>query len=92
MKKLIAALLAVSASLPALAGPPSAADGAAIYKKSCASCHGTTGKGAMAPAIAGKPAKTVAAIVNAHPAPMTEISLTPDATAAVARYVSTLKP
>ncbi len=92
MKKLVAALLAVSASLPSLAAPPGAADGAAIYKKSCASCHGTTGKGATGPAIAGKPAKAVAAIVNAHPAPMNDISLTPDATAAVARYVSSLKP
>ncbi len=92
MMKVVAALLAVSASIPALAAPPGASDGAAVYKKSCATCHGAAGKGATGPAIAGKPAKAVAAIVNAHPAPMTDIQLTPDATAAVARYVSSLKP
>jgi mono/diheme cytochrome c family protein len=92
MKKVVAALLAGFASLPVVAAPPGAGDGAAIYKANCASCHGTTGKGTPGPAIAGKPAETVTAIVSAHPVPMNQIALTPDETAAVARYVSSLKP
>jgi mono/diheme cytochrome c family protein len=92
MKKLLAAVLAVSASLPALAAPPGSADGPAVYKKNCAACHGADGKGTpTGPAIAGKSAKTVATIVNAHPPPMNAIQLTPDETAAVGRYVSSLK-
>jgi mono/diheme cytochrome c family protein len=68
-----------------------AADAPALYKKSCASCHGAEGKGGTAPAIAGKPASAVAGVVSAHPPPMEKLELTPDQIAAVGRYVSSLK-
>jgi mono/diheme cytochrome c family protein len=90
MKKLIAAALLAAISSPAWAGPPTA-DGAAVYKKNCASCHGADGNGGSAPAIAGKQGSLVAGVVNAHPPPMNKIELTPDETAAVGRYVGSLK-
>jgi mono/diheme cytochrome c family protein len=91
MKKILAAVLLASTVLPAWGAPPGGADGAATYKKACASCHGQNGQGGTAPAIAGKSAKMVAAVVGAHPPPMDKIELTPDETAAVGRYVSGLK-
>ena len=91
MKKILAAILLVSATAPAWGAPPSSTDGAALYKKNCAACHGATGQGATAPAVAGKQGSVVAKVVNAHPPPMDKITLTPDETAAVGRFVSTLK-
>ena len=91
MKKILAAVLLVSASAPAWGAPPGSSDGAAIYKKNCAACHGASGQGATAPAIAGKQASAVAKVVNAHPPPMNKVELTADETAAVGRFVSTLK-
>jgi mono/diheme cytochrome c family protein len=91
MKKILAAVLLVSATAPAWGAPPSSTDGAALYKKNCAVCHGAAGQGATAPAIAGKPVSTVAKVVDAHPPPMAKIDLTPDETVAVGRFVSTLK-
>lgn len=91
MKKLLAAVLLVSASVPAWGAPPSSTDGAALYKKNCAACHGAAGQGATAPAIAGQQASKVAKLVSAHPPPMDKVELTADETAAVGRFVSTLK-
>jgi mono/diheme cytochrome c family protein len=91
MKKMLAAVLFLSATAPAWGAPPSSTDGAALFKKNCAACHGAGGQGATAPAIAGKPASTVAKVVSAHPPPMDKVELTADETAAVSRFVSTLK-
>lgn len=91
MKRILAALVVLALSGPAWAGPPMTADAPALYKKSCASCHGPEGKGGTAPAIAGKPASAVAGVVSAHAPPMDELELTPDQIAAIGRYVSSLK-
>jgi mono/diheme cytochrome c family protein len=91
MKKILAAVLLVSATGPAWGATPSSTDGAALYKKNCAACHGANGQGATAPAVAGKSASMVAKAVAAHPPPMEKVELTPDETAAVGRFVSTLK-
>ena len=91
MKRILAALVVLALSGPAWAGPPMTADAPALYKKSCASCHGPEGKGGTAPAIAGKPASAVAGVVSAHAPPMDKLELTPDQIAAIGRYVSSLK-
>ncbi len=91
MKKTLVAALLACLSLPALAAPPGSADGAAVYKKSCASCHGADGKGGTAKAIAGKSAREVAKALESHPAPADKLDLTPDQTAGVGRFVSSLK-
>jgi len=95
MKKLLAAIVALSVSGAAWAGPPTAANGAVIYKKECASCHGADGKGSKepaVPAIAGKSASAVAKVMTAgHPSKDKKIELTPDDTAGVARFVSSMK-
>lgn len=38
---------------PATAAPPAAADGQALFKKHCASCHGANGLGAFGPDLSG---------------------------------------
>jgi len=86
MKKLLLAVLATLAAAPALA-----ADAAALYKTNCAACHGAAGKGGSGPAIAGKPADVVAAVVNMHPKPMNEIKLSADEVKAVAGFVAAMK-
>jgi mono/diheme cytochrome c family protein len=91
VKRILAALVVLALSSPAWASPPSAAEAPALYKKSCASCHGAEGKGGTARAIAGKPASAVAGVVNAHAPPMDKLELTPDQIAAIGRYVSSLK-
>ncbi|MGA8892390.1 MAG: c-type cytochrome, partial [Anaeromyxobacteraceae bacterium] len=58
---------------------------------SCAACHGAAGKGGSGPAIAGKPADVVAAVVDMHPKPMNEIKLSADEVKAVAGYVAAMK-
>ena len=85
MKRILAALVVLALSGPAWAGPPMTADAPALYKKSCASCHGPEDKGGTAPASA------VAGVVSAHAPPMDELELTPDQIAAIGRYVSSLK-
>jgi|WetSurMetagenome_2_1015567.scaffolds.fasta_scaffold160231_3 mono/diheme cytochrome c family protein len=91
MKRLLAAVVVVGLSGPAWAGPPATLNGPAIYKKACASCHGADAKGGTGPAIAGKPTSAIVAVVTSHPPPMNKIELTNDETAAVSRYVSSLK-
>ena len=86
MTKTLLAALAILAAAPALA-----ADAAALYKLNCAACHGAAGKGGSGPAIAGKPADVVAAVVDMHPKPMNEIKLSADEVKAVAGYVAAMK-
>jgi len=91
MERFAAALVALLITGPAGAAPPATVDGAALFKKNCASCHGADGKGGSGPSIAGKPAGFVAGVLDAHPPPMNQIELTPDEMAAAASYVSSLK-
>jgi mono/diheme cytochrome c family protein len=86
MKRLFLAVLAILVAVPVLA-----ADAAALYKSTCAACHGAAGKGGSGPAIAGKPADVVAAVVNMHPKPMNEIKLSADEVKAVAAFVAAMK-
>jgi mono/diheme cytochrome c family protein len=50
--KLIVLLLVAAVTL-SIALPAFAADGAAIYKAKCASCHGPEGQGKIGPAVKG---------------------------------------
>jgi len=83
--------LAIAALLLFAAPPALSADASVLYKTNCAACHGAAGKGGSGPAIAGKPADVVAAVVNMHPKPMNEIKLSAEDTKAVAAYVASLK-
>jgi cytochrome c551 len=85
MTRSILVVLALSLSVPAVA-----ADGAAVYKKQCASCHGASGEGGSGPAVAGKQAAFVKEVVEFHPPPMTKLKLPGDETDAVAKYVAAL--
>jgi mono/diheme cytochrome c family protein len=69
-----------------------AADGAAVYTKSCASCHGGAGEGASAKAVAGQSAAFVKEVVEFHPPPMDKMKLPAADVDAVSRYVASLKP
>jgi mono/diheme cytochrome c family protein len=81
MTRAILLVLALSAAVPA-----SAADGAAVYQKYCASCHGPSGKGGS-----GVAAAFVKEVVEFHPPPMTKLKLAPDDLDAVSKYVASLK-
>ena len=86
MTKTLLAALAILAAAPALA-----VDAAALYESNCAACHGAAGKGGSGPAIAGKPADVVAAVVDMHPKPMNAIKLSADEVKAVAGHVAAMK-
>jgi mono/diheme cytochrome c family protein len=86
MTRAILLVLALSAAVPA-----SAADGAAVYQKHCASCHGPSGKGGSGVAVAGKAAAFVKEVVEFHPPPMTKLKLAADDLDAVSKYVASLK-
>jgi mono/diheme cytochrome c family protein len=86
MTRSILLVLALSLSAPAVA-----ADGAAVYKKHCASCHGASGQGGSGVAVAGKAAAFVKEVVEFHPPPMTKLKLPADEVDAVARFVAGLK-
>ena len=85
MRTIVAVILATTV------GSASAVEGAAVYKAQCAACHGAAGQGASGPAVAGKPADVVTAMVNAHFKPMNALKLSSEETAAVAAYVAGLK-
>ncbi|HVP66322.1 MAG TPA: cytochrome c [Anaeromyxobacteraceae bacterium] len=78
-------------ALAALAAPSFAADGAAIYAKSCASCHGEDGKGGTAPPVAGKSAAFVAEVLGMHAPAMKVGKLSAADAGAVAKYVAAMK-
>jgi nitrate/TMAO reductase-like tetraheme cytochrome c subunit len=71
---------------PLLAG---AQDGAAQYRTSCASCHGSDGK--TGTAIAGDTAAKVTRVLDSHSPPMTDLKLTATQISAVANYVAGMK-
>ena len=75
-----------------LAGSASAADGAAIYKKNCESCHGNIGQGGSGKAIAGQPVSFVKEVVEFHPPPMEKLKFPAGDVDAVSRFVSSLAP
>jgi len=75
----------------AAAGPGSAADGAALYKQYCASCHGANGQGGSDRPVAGQSAAFIKEVVEFHPPPMDKMKLSTADTEAVANYVASLK-
>jgi mono/diheme cytochrome c family protein len=75
----------------ATAGRAQAADGAALYDKHCASCHGKEGKDGTAIPIAGRSEEVVAANIKAHAPPMNKFKLSAKQTKALAKYVAGLK-
>ena len=75
----------------AAAGPGSAADGAALYKQYCASCHGANGQGGSYRPVAGQSAAFIKEVVEFHPPPMDKMKLSTADTEAVANYVASLK-
>ncbi|HXX30299.1 MAG TPA: cytochrome c [Myxococcaceae bacterium] len=74
------------------AGPALAADGAALYEKTCASCHGKEGKNGTAIPVAGRSETVVTAAIKSHPPPMNTFKLSAKEIQAVAKYVAGLKP
>jgi mono/diheme cytochrome c family protein len=80
--------------LTAVLGAPAsvlAADGAALYKKSCASCHGQEGKNGKAAPIAGLPEAVVTRNIKTHPYTMNSFGLSPEEVQAIVTYVAGLK-
>lgn len=75
----------------AAAGSVSAADGAAVYKQYCASCHGANGQGGSDRPVAGQSAAFIKEVVEFHPPPMDKMKLSKAETEAVANYVASLK-
>jgi mono/diheme cytochrome c family protein len=75
----------------ASAGSASAADGAAVYKQYCASCHGANGQGGSDRPVAGQSAAFIREVVEFHPPPMDKMKLSSADTEAVANYVANLK-
>jgi len=67
-----------------------AADGAALYDKTCASCHGKEGKNGTAMPIAGRSASVVTAMIKSHTPPM-KFKLTDQEIQAIVKYVAGLK-
>ncbi len=83
-----AILVAIAFSAP---GFVAAADGAAVYTKSCASCHGTDGRAGPGKPIAGESAAFIKEVVEFHPPPMDKMKLSGPDTDAVAKYVAGMK-
>ena len=68
-----------------------AADGAALYAKNCASCHGKEGKNGKDVPIAGRPEAVIAANIKDHPLSMGSFNLSEKQITAIAKYVAALK-
>jgi len=83
-----AILVAIAFSTP---GFVAAAEGATVYAKSCAHCHGADGKAGSGKPIAGEAASFVKEVVEFHPPPMDKMKLSVADTDAVAKYVAGLK-
>jgi len=75
----------------ATAGSVGAADGAALYKQYCASCHGANGQGGSDRPVAGQSTAFIREVVEFHPPPMDKMKLSKADTDAVANYVASLK-
>lgn len=75
----------------ALPGAALAEDGAALYKKTCASCHGPEGKDGKAAAIAGLPEAVLTRNMKTHPSTMKTFGLSSEQNPAIATYVAGLK-
>jgi mono/diheme cytochrome c family protein len=75
----------------AAAGSVSASDGAAVYKKYCASCHGSVGQGGSGKPVAGQSAAFIKEVVEFHPPPMDKMKLSAEDTGAVSSFVASLK-
>jgi mono/diheme cytochrome c family protein len=75
----------------AAAGSVGAADGAAVYKQYCESCHGANGQGGSDRPVAGQSASFIREVVEFHPPPMDKMKLSRADTDAVANYVASLK-
>jgi mono/diheme cytochrome c family protein len=98
MRKLFVLVLVVCVAL-SVALPALAADGAALYKTKCASCHGPEGQGKIGPAVKGSTLSAdqitdlLAKGNDAKKAPHKKAiaGVTGDDTKAVADYVKTLK-
>ncbi len=86
MKRIVAAVFAVSLATAALAQ-----DGAATYASKCKACHGANGEGGkMAPTpIAGMPEADVKKAITEGKGKMKPVKI--DDADAVAKYVSSLK-
>jgi mono/diheme cytochrome c family protein len=72
--------------------PVQAADGAALYDKTCSSCHGKEGKNGKDIPIAGRSEEVVTANIKAHPLSMNTFKLSAKQIKAIATYVAGLKP
>lgn len=98
MTKFIVLLVVISVSL-SIALPAFAADGAALYKTKCASCHGPEGQGKIGPAVKGlslSQEQITDLLTNgeaAKKAPHKKgmAGLSADDAKAIAEYVKTLK-
>jgi mono/diheme cytochrome c family protein len=89
MKRIVLSIV-LAALLPATAA--AAPDGAALYEKHCAVCHGARGQGGTAtPPVAGMAASAIARVVAAHPSPMQKTGMTSDEIASLGSYVAGLK-
>jgi mono/diheme cytochrome c family protein len=71
--------------LPAAVDPQLAAEGGGIFEERCASCHGSTGSGAVGPALAGE-------VVVDFPDPADEITVVTDGRGGMPSFASKLTP
>jgi mono/diheme cytochrome c family protein len=80
IKTKLAALLLLAVAV----GPARADDGPAVYKASCAQCHGS----GPAPTFVGKSVEDVKAAVSAGKGKMAAVKLSPADLEAVAQYTA----
>jgi cytochrome c6 len=87
---LLSAVLATGGSALAADGG-TAPDGAALFARKCASCHGKDAKSGKAAPIAGLAEEKVAANIKTHPNSMDTFGLSEEQSKALAKYVAGLK-